>query len=300
MAGTCWGGLTVRHLETLQAIAEERTLGRAADRLGYMQSAVSQQLAALERIVGRRLVRRGAGRREVALTDAGEVLLGHGSLVLCRLGQARSDIEALGGPRRGVLRVGTFQSVAARVVPDVLPSFAARWPDTRVELREATGYEELLPRLAGDELDLAFVELPVAHDELEAVEVLADPWALIVPAGRRFVPRSVDALDGRPMLAFRTCRQLDRFLDERALRPEWVVRSDDNGTLLGLVAGGAGVALMPRLAVDRDDERTVVVELDDAPPPRRIGIAWHAGTGLSPCAAGFVETVSSVCAAMSP
>jgi DNA-binding transcriptional LysR family regulator len=297
MAGTCWGGLTVRHLETLQAIAEERSFARAAARLGYTQSAVSQQLMTLERIVGRRLVRRRAGRREVALTEAGEILVEHGSLVLCRLGRAREEIEGLSGRRRSALRVGTFQSVAARIVPDVLRSFAQDWPGIRVLLREATCFEAFLPQLESGELDLAFVELPVENDELEAVEVLTDPWTLVVPAGEEPAQDLAELAD-RPMLGFRTCRELDRFLDERALQPDWVVRSDDNGTLLGLVAAGAGVALMPRLAVDRDDDRTDLHELDDAPAPRRIGIAWHAEAGLAPAAAAFVETAKAVCGAL--
>src|SRR5579863_6241104 len=112
-----WLGLELRHLIALKAIAEEGSFGRAAQRLGYTQSAISQQIAVLERIVGQKLVDRPGGPRPISLTEAGELLLTHADGITARLRAAQADLVALGAGDTGPLRVGTYQSVGARVLP---------------------------------------------------------------------------------------------------------------------------------------------------------------------------------------
>src|SRR3954470_20827277 len=120
MESDLWLGVELRHLAALQAIAEEGSFGRAAKRLGYTQSAVSQQLATLERIVGEKLVERPGGPRPVALTEAGRLLLRHAEAIVARLQAAQADLQALRSGESGVLRVGTFQSVGARLLPEIM------------------------------------------------------------------------------------------------------------------------------------------------------------------------------------
>src|SRR6188768_2486306 len=120
-----WLGVELRHLAALQAVAREGSFGGAAVALGYSQSAVSQQIAALERIVGERLVERPGGPRPVSLTDAGRLLLGHADAIVARLKAAQADVEALLEGGAGHLRVGTFQSVGARILPELLRRFRA-------------------------------------------------------------------------------------------------------------------------------------------------------------------------------
>src|SRR3954469_23796980 len=119
-----WLGVELRHLAALQAVAQAGSFGpgaqagsfgRAAQRLGYTQSAISQQIAALERAVGERLVERPGGSRPVALTEAGRPLLAHADAIVARLKAAQADMAALRQGEAGTLRVGTFQSVGARV-----------------------------------------------------------------------------------------------------------------------------------------------------------------------------------------
>src|SRR6187397_2596703 len=109
-----WLGVEVRHFAALDAVAREGSFGRAAESLGYTQSAISQQIATLEKIVGETLVERPGGPRAVSLTDAGEVLLRHAEAIVARLDAARADIAALRAGETGALRVGTYQSVGAR------------------------------------------------------------------------------------------------------------------------------------------------------------------------------------------
>ena len=121
-------GVEARHLAALQAVAEEHSFSRAAERLGYAQSAVSQQIAALERAVGLKLVERPGGPRPVSLTEAGEVVLRHADRLLARLGALRADLDQLVAGESGTIRVGTFQSAGARILPGVSANSARAGP----------------------------------------------------------------------------------------------------------------------------------------------------------------------------
>src|SRR3954467_12551190 len=114
-----WPGLELRHLVALQVLAREGSFAAAAEALGYTQSAISQQIAALERTAGLRLVERPGGRRRIWLTEAGQALLRHADAIVAQVHAAAADVEALGEGRAGQLRVGTYQSVSARILPPV-------------------------------------------------------------------------------------------------------------------------------------------------------------------------------------
>src|SRR3954453_13738187 len=132
MAGVWWSGIEMRHLAALEAVAREGSFRRAAERLGYVQSAISHQIAALEGLTGKRLIERSRGTRPIALTDAGEVLLAHADAVIARMRAAQADLAALGSAGTTTLRVGSTQDVTARVVPPLLSAFARVRPDVAV------------------------------------------------------------------------------------------------------------------------------------------------------------------------
>src|SRR6476619_4497094 len=111
--------LEIKHLVALQAVAAERSFGRAASRLGFTQSAISQQIAALERIVGEPVFDRPGGPRPVELTPAGRVLCDHASAILERLARADDDLARLRAGEAGRIVIGTFQSISVRVLPDL-------------------------------------------------------------------------------------------------------------------------------------------------------------------------------------
>src|SRR5258708_37742395 len=112
MSANVWPGLELRHLIALQTVAPAGTFGRAAAQLGYTQSAMSQQSAALESLVGQRLVERARGQPSVDLTEAGRLLLAHANAVVARLEAAHADFAAFGRGALGALCVGTYQSVS--------------------------------------------------------------------------------------------------------------------------------------------------------------------------------------------
>src|SRR4051794_20094172 len=272
-----WLGVELRHLAALQALAQEGSFGRAARRLGYTQSAVSQQIAALERIVGEQLVERRGGPRPVALTEAGRLLLAHADAIVARLKAAQADMAALSEGAAGTLRVGTFQSVGARVLPAVMARFHAQWPDIEIQLRESAHDDELAVWVERGEIDLAFVMLPIDLEPLETLQLLRDPYVLVVapdsPLARRDRPPTLRELASERLIGYRDCRSSDMVeaqLRASGVEPNFVFRSDDNGTIQGMAGAGVGIALMPRLTIEPSDENTRIVELGNRMVPRLI------------------------------
>jgi molybdate transport repressor ModE-like protein len=297
-----WLGVELRHLAALQAVAEEGSFGRAAAKLGYTQSAVSQQIAALERIVGQRLVERPGGPRPVSLTEAGDLLLRHAEGIVARLQAAQADLSALAEGSAGTLRIGTYQSVGARVLPRLMGEFGQAWPQVKIQLTESADDGYLLQLVERGELDLTFVILPLPGGPFDALELMEDPHVLVVPAesplARRKRPPSLKEVSALPLISFRQCRslhQVETRFQDAGFDPNVVFRSDDNGTIQGLVAAGVGAALVPLLAVEPRLPGTAVLRLTDV-PPRRIGVAWHRDRYRSPAALAFVEKARDVCA----
>jgi DNA-binding transcriptional LysR family regulator len=297
-----WLGLDLRHLVALKAIADEGSFGRAAEKLGYTQSAISQQIATLERIVGLRLVERPGGPRPVSLTQAGHVLLRHADAIQARLLAAKADMNALEAGDAGRLRVGTFQSVGVRILPTLLRRFSDSHPGVEVLLRESSDESELMEMVERGELDLTFWTLPCPSGPYESVELLRDPYVLVVPsgsplAGLKRAP-TLKEIGLHPIIGFNQCSAMDEVESRLAAAgrpPNIVFRSDNNGTVQGLVGAGVGVALTPLLTVETDDPNVDVIDLQGRIDPRIIGLVWHADRHTSPAAQAFVESAVAVC-----
>jgi molybdate transport repressor ModE-like protein len=297
-----WLGVEVRHFAALDAVAREGSFGRAAERLGYTQSAVSQQIATLERIVGETLVERPGGPRAVSLTEAGKLLLRHAEAIVARLDAARADITALRAGETGTLRVATYQSVGARVLPGVMRRFLADWPGIELGLSEPTTDPELYASIESGEVDLAFGSPPLPDGPFEAVELMSDPYVLLVPVDSPLAERSsasLDDLGDHVLIGSNTCASglvVEEALRERGYDVEYAFRSDDNGTLQGLVAAGFGVALTPILAVAPGDERVRAIRLVPKVPRRKVAVIWHRDRHRSPAARAFIEIAREVSA----
>jgi DNA-binding transcriptional LysR family regulator len=298
-----WLGLELRHLIALKTIAEVGTFGRAATSLGYTQSAISQQIAMLERIVGQRLIDRPGGPRPVSLTEAGELLLRHADAIAARLRAAQADLAALDAGDAGPLRIGTYQSVGARVLPELLREFSVDWPQVEVTLQESADDRELLAMVERGDLDLSFAVLPLDPGPCESVELLRDPYVLVVPAGSSLAARdrvpTLRELVEHPLISHRTCRttkHVEDRLRQAGREPRIAFRTDDNGTVQGLVAAGVGIAIVPRLTVDETDPAVEVVDLGERVPPRLVGIAWHRDRRRTRAAEAFVELARRITA----
>ena len=291
-----WIGIELRHFAALEAVVEEASFNKAAQRLGYTQSAVSQQIAALERSVGQKLVERRGRSRPVAPTEAGRRLLEHVRAISSRLGAAQDDLAALASGQQGVLRIGLYPSIGARLFPTVLRAFSRAWSDVSIELTEAVADPELYRQLERESIDLAFVVLPTEGAQFDSVELIRDPYVLVASRRSPFVVRGampvLDDLAQLPLVCFKSCRSTDETLSVvRALgvEPKVVLRSDDAGTVQGLVRAGFGYGLLPSLAVDDGDETIVSFPLDDRLPRRRSGLAWLRRSSPAGAAEAFVH-----------
>ena len=288
-----WLGIEIRHLTALEAVARTRSFGAAARELGYTQSAVSQQIANLEHAVGQRLVDRPGGPRRVDLTEAGRLLLRHADAIVAQLGAAQADMAALAEGAAGPLRVGIYQSVGARILPGLLRRFQREWPRVEVRVQEETDVADLLRRLERGELDLTFADLPLPPGPFESLEVLQDPYVLLVAAkselAERGTPPRLRDLAGLPLIGWRSSSELERFLTGHVPGLDIVFRTDDNGTLVGLVAEGLGAAVVPRLVVNPRNPAVVALPLGSRVPPRVLAIVWHRDRYRSAASQAFAD-----------
>ena len=282
----------LRHLRTLDAIAEEGTFGRAARRLSYTQSSVSQQIAALERIVGGPVFDRPGGPHPARLTPLGQVVLDRGRRLLRDADELANAVERF-HVGDGRLDIGTFQSVSTVILPALVSRLREERPDCEVRLSEG---EPENPRI-GD-LDLLFHDGPV-DDDVESVLLVDDPYVLVArPGDFAEGPVPLEELDGGPMVAWpATCDQpvMERTLSRGGVRPRIVFRSANNESLLAMVRVGLGFAVLPRLAVTgaTDDRRLQIHPLDRA-PSRQIHLHRPRRRPLSPLAARAIELAREI------
>jgi len=292
--------LEIRHLQALVAVAEAGTFGKAAEALGYTQSAVSQQIAALERTAGTSMFDRPGGPRPVRLTPAGEVLLEHAQTVLATLRVAEADIGAITRGDRGELRVGLMQSVGTQILPRLLNRLAVERPDVQIVLHEAQDPSDLLAMVESQDLDVAFSAELEPDGPFTTRHVLDDPFVLLVPntpewRGRPRIP--IDEVAALPLVGYRNAScAAEAQLAFGELEPSFVFRSDDNTTVQGCVAAGVGVCLAPMLAIDLENPATTTVEVDPPVPPRTITISWHADRRPSALIDAFVQATVDICA----
>src|SRR4029450_3505713 len=297
-----WLGIELRHLAALKAVAEEGSFRGAATPLGYTQSALSQQSATLERLVGTKLLERPGGPRAVSLTEAGRLVLRHAEVITAQLKAAEADVAAIVDGGAGRLRVGTFQSAGARIVPALLGRFGATWPGVEVQLEESASDPVLLSAVERGDLDLTFAMPPLKEGPFEMVELMRDPWVLLVPRDSelavRHEPPTLKEVAGLPLIAPRPSASLEQIhahFRARGLEPNYVYHLDENNIVHGMVAAGAGFALIPKLAGGPNDERGGELPLGPRVPPRVIALAWHRDRYRLPAAEGFVDLAQELC-----
>jgi DNA-binding transcriptional LysR family regulator len=287
----------LRHLATMAAVVDEGSFGRAAARLGYTQSTVSQQIAGLEKAVGGAVFDRPGGPRPVRITPLGRVVLAHGRDLLAR---ARGMTDALDRFRAGEGRVdiGTFQSLSTAILPLLIRTLRDEFPACDIRLFED---ETESPRV--EDVDLMFFDGRVRGD-VEHRKLLDDPYVLVArrgdfPAG----PVPLAKLHRAPMVAWpAVCDQprVEEAFARAGVQPRIVFRTTGNDAVLSMVRAGIGSAVLPRLVLDGTDvptEETLTVHaLRPLFPPREIYLLWQAGRTHSPLAARAIEIALEIAA----
>ena len=297
---SAWHGIQVRHLAALEALAEESSFHGAARRLGYSQPAVSQQLASLERIVGKQLVNRPRVSQPLTLTQAGERLLVHARAIHASLATAEAELRS----DTVQLRVGTYQTVAALLLPHVVRDLSRTHPEVEVVFEDRSGDSPLVEDLERGELDACFVDLP-RHDQdaIQTEQLARDDYVLVVPRNRRVTEERealrVAELRGMKLIAFKSSGSTHRLIGHlrgEGIDPQFVLRTDDNNVVQGFVAAGFGAALIPGLAAQLLSGPFEVLRFEPPLPPRLIGLAWTRDLETAPSLQAFIASTRRVAA----
>lgn len=292
--------LDVRRLKVLREVACQGSFSGAADALYMSQSAVSQQVATLEREVGMPLLDRAAGGP--TLTVAGEALLGHADAVIARLEEAERELSAIGGLETGRLRLASFPSASATLVTGALASFRSRFPGIELQFSEYEP-EDSLPLLRRGELDLAvtfdYPAIPAeAERDTERELLLTESMYVALPTGHALADAptvSISELADEPWLCSKrpsSCSELVMVAcREAGFEPRVEFESDDYSVLQGFVAGGLGVTLLPDLALASLRSDVVVRPIEPDSPKRRVWAAIRGAGARSPAAEAMVEAL---------
>ena len=295
--------LNVQRLRVLQEVVARGSFSGAADALSYTQSAVSQAIATLEAETGATLLVRD--RRGVRPTAAGAALVVHADAILARLQAAEDELAAIRGVRAGRLRMASFPTAGAALMPHAIAAFRAAHPGVELSLAEDEP-EQVAPRLRSGELDLALLfEFPGSGSSLgsglERRALLDDPLHVVLPATHPLarephlrLEQLHDAAWVQTSAASPCARHVVRMCHAAGFEPQVSFESDDYETVQGLVAAGVGVALVPRLALARVRGDVVVRGLSPEAPIRHIVAATAAGAGAAPAAVAMIDILVSV------
>src|SRR6188472_3041482 len=281
--------LDVRRMRVLREVAVRGSFSAAAESLSFTQSAISQQIAALEREAGCTLVQRNA--RGIRLTEAGEALVRHADAILARLADAEAELEAIAGLRGGRLRLVAFPSAGATLAPRAVAAFRERHPAVDITLIPGEP-EDGIAALKAGETDIALLiesGFETCHDPaIERTPIMEDPMYALLPAGHPLAERRRLRLDdlrndswimGPPVTTCPDSEILLRACQGAGFEPRIAFNSDDYRAIQGFVAAGMGVSLIPDLAL---------------PPVRHIVAGTLAGGYCSPAKEAMLEILCEV------
>jgi DNA-binding transcriptional LysR family regulator len=298
----------VKQLRVLKAVAEHGSFSAAADALSYTQPAISQQIAALEKRAGTTLVDRGS--RGVRLTDAGQALVNHAEVVIARLAAAEAELEAIAGVRGGRVRLSSFPTAGASLLPPAVAEFTSRHPEVELSFVEREP-EDAAQMLRAAELEIAILfeydrlnptEFDRFYEGIELHHLIDDPMFLALPrehhlAGKRRI-RLQDLADETWIQESGTHSWCGHFHETvcaaAGFSPRVGFRSDDYNVVQGLIAAGVGISLLPGLSLTNVREDIIVRSLGAQPPMRQITAGTLAGRYRSPATAAMLDILDEV------
>jgi molybdate transport repressor ModE-like protein len=299
--------LDVRRMRVLREVAGRGTIAAAARALSFTPSAVSQQLAALEREAGVPLLDRHGGR--VRLTEAGRRLVARTEAILAELEAASAELSAAAADVTGDLHIAAFPSAERALLAPAIATLVDRHPDVRVRTTE------LEPEASLPALRLGDVDLIVSHEDvgrpappdarIERVDLLEDPLRVVLPPGH---PAGRDAVVLAELAGARwvatppgtACRaMLEDACRAAGFVPDVPFHANDFGVLAAFVAAGLGVAMVPEIALDAFGPDVAIRPVADVPVTRRLYAAARRGGLERPALAAMVDALRDA-AARSP
>jgi DNA-binding transcriptional LysR family regulator len=294
--------LDVKRLRILKEVADKGSFSAAAESLSYTQSAVSQQIAALEREANTQLVTRGS--RGIRMTEAGEALVKHADAIITRLADAEAELEAIAGLRGGRLRLAAFPTVGATLMPLAIATFRNRHPDIELTVRQLEP-EDSIPLLKSGELDIALTIEPSSRPEdkegIETQFLLDDPMYAVLPPNHRLAGKArikLKDLTNESWIGTTDACSCGELVRSHCIRmgfePQITFESDDYLAIQGLVAAGVGVAMIPTLALTTVRDDIVIRDLGNEAPVRQIAAATLPGAQRSPAVIAMLDVLAGV------
>ena len=286
--------MEINQLRYVCAIAETGSFSRAAERCHVAQPSLSQQVLKLEEDLGAKLFDRLG--RSVRLTEAGRGFLPHARSILHQMEAARTGVEDKRTDVRGSVAAGVIPTIAPYLMPSYIAAFARKHPEAKLRLVEETT-PVLVESLRNLSIDLAILALPLRHKEFEMFPLLTEPLFAVLPKDHpRAAAKSMALKDlrGEPFVMLRDghCfRDLSVATCARArITPRIAFESGQFSSLLGMVAAGVGVSLVPQMAVDRNIP-CQYIRLSDASATRTIVAAVLRGRSFNRVQQAFLSGI---------
>jgi DNA-binding transcriptional LysR family regulator len=288
-------------MRVLREVAVRGSFSAAAESLSFTQSAISQQIAALEREAGCTLVQRNA--RGIRLTEAGEALVRHADAILARLSEAEAELEAIAGLRGGRLRLASFESAAATLMPLAIAAFRAEHPDIELSMLMMEP-EDSAPLLKAGELDLALGFDARIRSEVDGVlrhHLISDPMFIAMPADHRYAHkrnlRLADLADDAWIAGTTDCecnRLINRACAIAGFEPRIAFQTDDYTAMQGFVAAGVGVSMIAELGLTSIRDDIVVRSLGRETPVREVFSMTAADAHRTPATQAMLDILDGI------
>ena len=298
--------LTLRQLQYAVAVADARSFRRAAELCRVSQPSLSAQLAQLEDVLGARLFERE--RRPVLLTPAGEQIVERARRLLVDTDDLLGAAKQLGDPLSGSLRIGVIPTISPYLLPEIVPTIRRVHPRlTALWVEDKT--EVLVANLGEGKLDAALLALEAPLGTLDHQVIARDPFVLVTPAGHPLAagkgPARLSELNGATVLLLddgHCLRDQALSLCSRARAHEADFRATSLSTLAQMVSAGAGVTLLPRLALATENRRGKlgVRRFAEPAPHRTLALAWRKSSPLGPALRRLCATIREAYAKAEP
>lgn len=295
--------LNFERLRVLHAVSTTGSVAGAARVLHVTTSAISQQMARLERETGQRLAERQG--RGIRLTEAGLLLARNAGYLLAQVEQVEADLAGHSGAVTGTLNIAAFATAARGLLPGVLRDLRSRYPDLSVSLSEQEPHEAI-PALSRGHLDVAVVQdwagdTPAVPGGLSRLDLIEDPFDAALSADHPLAGRetiTLSELAAEDWISWSTgqiCHEwLTRTLRADGTEPRIRHTASEHSTQLALVAAGLGTALIPRLGREPAPPPVRFVPLDP-PPTRHIFALWRASSAARPAIGATLNALQRQC-----
>lgn len=291
--------MELRQLIAFKEVAAHSSFTAAATHLHLTQSAVSQQIKALEDECGVTLFDRSG--RLVRLTNAGQVLLTHVERILAQVENARVEMAEMAGGARGRCRLAALPSVAAYILPRALAAFQRRYPAVEVQLMESV-QSQLLEWVQQGIVDFSIIALPVHDPHLQSMPLLHDEFVLVVPKDHVFASRRIVRLAELATERFifypKGAGGREQFIEachQAGFEPQVAFESEDRETMLGLVAAGVGITFLPRIIAQHTRvDGPVTIDIVEPRLRREVGVVWRRNRYLPQSARNLITLLEEV------